>query len=149
MSGQDGLDGLAVSVGEPGEEQHAEALAQQLRHDLVRARVVDAADAGEVDARDAGFSHDRLLDALAHRTARGTRDQVGVGAGYGSPQHGMNVDVLDHAFLVPCSGMMIRTCAPGKAASPSASGTSSSHDGVMLIRAVPLRIEIFPSHRLT
>ena len=73
--------------------------------------------------------------------------EVGVVPGDRALQDRMDVDMLNHCF-VPCSGMINSTCAPGNAGRPSFSGTSSAQDGTMLISAVPLRIEIFPSQRL-
>src|SRR2546421_2342275 len=43
---------LFRSVRDPRQDQHGRPVAQQLGHDLVGAGVVDAADAGEVHARD-------------------------------------------------------------------------------------------------
>src|SRR2546428_9992527 len=147
-----------MSLADPREHQHRGAVAQQFRHDLIGAGIVDTADAREVDARDRHLagpvrppgppqSRDRLLDPLAHHAAGGTRDQVRVEAGDGLLEHRMHVDVLYHGSVDPCSGMMMRTWAPGKGGRPSFSGTSSSHFGTIAMRAVPLRIAIFPSQR--
>ena len=145
------LDGLPVPVGEAHEHQQGGPVAQQLRDDFVGAGVVDAADAGEIDARDRhvpfGGRH-LTLDALAHDAPGGPRDQVGIDAGNRFLEHRVHVDALYHRFVDPCSGMMMSTWAPGKAGRPSFKGTSSSHFGTIAIRAVPLRIAILPSHRV-
>src|SRR3989454_4824670 len=131
--------------------QDGEPVAQQLGHDLVGAGIVDAADAGEVDAGDRDLAdaaaRDRPLDPLAHHPARRSCDEVRVDARDRLLEHRVHVDVLYHRSADPCSGMMMRTWAPGKGGRPSFSGTSSSHFGTIAMRAVPLRIAILPSQR--
>ena len=76
-------------------------------------------------------------------------DQVGVKARDGLLQNRVHHDVRNHFFGDPpsCSGMINSTCDPGNAGNPSFNGTSSSQRGTIAIRAVPLRIAIFPSQR--
>ncbi len=147
MTHQDRLDRLTVTVGEAPQQQHLH-LAQQLGDDLVGAGIVNAANAREIHPGHGGSgASDCPFDFLANRAPRRSGHQIGEKAGHGLLQDGVHVDMLNH-FRDPCSGMISSTCEPGNAGSPSLSGTSSSQEGTMLIRAVPLRMEIFPSHRL-
>src|SRR5216117_395396 len=142
-----------MPVRDPRQDQHGRPVAQQLGHDLVGAGVVDAPDAGEVHAGDRDLAGvpppapDRPLDPLSHPPARRPRDEVRVDARDRLLEHRVHVDVLYHRSADPCSGMMMSTCAPGKGGRPSFRGTSSSHFGTIAMRAVPLRIAIFPSQR--
>src|SRR5216683_133433 len=145
-----GLDRLQVAVRDPREHQHRGPVPQQLRHDLVGARVVDAAHPREVDPghrQGVGDAGQGALDVRAHEAARGPRDEVCEHARARFLERRVHVDLLDHRWLDPCSGIMMSTWAPGNAGRPSFKGTSSSHGGTMAMRAVPLRMAILPSQR--
>src|SRR5712691_3311468 len=155
-AGEHGFDRLAVRVGEPAQQQHLDLVADQFGDDLVGARIVEAANPGEVHHRDAA-GREIPLDVFAYRAPGGPRDEIGVETGDRLLEHGVYHDELNHCFDGPpgppgpfsdtCSGMMSRTCDPGNAGNPSFSGTSSSQRGTIAMRAVPLRIATLPSQR--
>src|SRR2546426_9883515 len=145
------FDRLTVRIRQPAQQQHLDLVADQLRYDLIGARIVEAADAGEIHHGDRA-GEKISLDVFANRATGGSRDEVGVKTGDRLLQDGLNHDMWNHHFFGDpfsdsCSGMMSRTCDPGNVGNPSLSGTSSSHRGTIAIRAVPLRIATLPSQR--
>src|SRR5216684_372539 len=131
-AGENGLDRLAVRVRQAAQQQHLDLFADQLGHDLIGTRIIEAPDAREIHHRDAARG-EVPLDVFANRAAGGPRDEVGVETGDRLLQNGVYHDVLNHFFDGPpgslsdaCSGMMSSTCDPGNAGNPSFSGTSSS-----------------------
>src|SRR6266545_635707 len=150
-AGEHGLDGLTMGIGEPAQQQHLHLVADQLRDDLVGARIIETADAGEIHHRD-GTRGKIPLDVFPHCSAGRARHQVGVKTGDRLLENGMHHDVWNHHFFDDpfsdsCSGMMSRTCDPGNSGNPSFSGTSSSQRGTIAMRAVPLRMATLPSQR--
>src|SRR6266550_1745202 len=124
----------------------ADVLEQQLRHDLVGAGEIEQTDVREVDdgERAVADAVELLLDLAANGCSGGTRDEIRVELTDAFAKHRADVDMIDHATR---SGIVICTCAPGKYERSSTSGSSSSQSpfGRTAIRAVPLRIESFPS----
>src|SRR6266545_912477 len=155
-AGENGFERLTVCIRQPAQQQHVHLVADQLRDDLVGARIVEAADAGEIHHGD-GAWRKIPLDIFTDRAPGGPRDEVGIEPGDRLLQYGVYHDVWNHCFDGPpgppgpfsdsCSGMMSSTCDPGNTGNPSFSGTSSSQRGTIAMRAVPLRMATFPSQR--
>src|SRR5262249_38361407 len=85
-------------------------------------------------------------DAMANGGAGGTRDEVAIRRRYRLAEHDVEPDDRAHRGA-SLPGITIVTCEPGNHGRVSIRGSSSSHAGTMATRAVPLRTEIFPSHR--
>src|SRR2546422_3211976 len=151
-TGEHRLDRLAMGVRQPAQQQHFYFVPDELGNDLIPAGIVEATDPGKIHHGDRAW-REIPLDVFANRAAGGPRDEVGIETGDRLLQNGVHHDVWNHCFDDPpalsdtCSGMMSRTCDPGNAGNPSLSGTSSSQRGTIAIRAVPLRMAIFPSQR--
>ena len=120
---------------------------EQLGDDFIGAAQVDQLDLREVQQRSqtVGICQG-CLDPGAHRGPRGAGDEVPIGGCDSLPQNVSHPDRPDHRDFGSCAGMMICTWAPGNEGRWSLSGMSSSHGGTIDSRAVPLRMEIFPSH---
>src|SRR2546427_10269984 len=150
-AGEHRLDRLTVRVRQAAQQQHLDLFADQLGHDLIGTRIVEATDAREIHHGD-GSRSKVPLDIFANRATGGPGDEVGVKTGDRLLQDGLEPDMWKHNFFSDpfsdsCSGMMSRTCDPGNVGNPSLSGTSSSHRGTIAIRAVPLRMATLPSQR--
>ena len=145
------LDRLVLVVAESLKHHHAAASVavgqEELGHHFVCATEIEELDVGEVEqGRCAIGLGERRLDAVANRGAGRPSDEVAVRGRGGLTQEGADPDSLDHRDSVSGAGMVICTWAPGKNGRCSLNGTSSSHTGTIASRAVPLRIEILPSH---
>src|SRR6267378_1157886 len=69
-AGEHRFDRLTVRIRQPAQQQHLDLVADQLRNDLVGARIVEAADAGEIHHRDAA-ELEISLDVFANRASGG------------------------------------------------------------------------------